>query len=173
MLLVQNEDAHDAFMLLVGHIAHLDSPERKLATALVTVVGMSQSVFGYPNEEAFFYDSRGEVGHGFYEVTGSGWLANVMDYNQRTYGSRHPSWHLGGKYDAARHFFVGSKDVSAQFLAEGLWVESFTDLPYNAVRDEALQRVDHWFSWSNDEGRPADSRAVRVGEFPDKLTTWA
>jgi hypothetical protein len=132
MSFLQQEEVHDAFLLLHGYTPGLDAPGRKEATALVTIIGLSQSVFGYPNEEAFWFDPRAEeLGHGFYELQGSRWRENINDYNRRTYGSRpgNTDWHLGGKYENARHFFIGSKDVSAQVLAQGLRIESFHGPP--------------------------------------------
>jgi hypothetical protein len=169
LCLLQEEEVHDVFVVLAGYTPSLDAPGRKEATALVTVVGLIQSVFGYPNEEAFWLDSRGGPGHGFYELAGSRWHSNVLEYNQRTYGSRHSSWQVVGTRESPRHFFVGSKDVSAQFLAHGVRVESFTDRPYRSVRDEALRRADDWQSWRHGEGRPADRDAERVASYPDNL----
>ena len=63
--LLQEEEVHDGFLLLYGYTPGLDAPERPEATALVTIMGLSQFVFGYPNEEAFWLDSRGDVVHGF------------------------------------------------------------------------------------------------------------
>jgi hypothetical protein len=56
MFMLQQEEAHDGFMLLCGCTPSLDAPDRKEAIALVTIVGLCQSVFGYPNEEAFWSD---------------------------------------------------------------------------------------------------------------------
>ena len=108
MFLLQEEEVHDGFLLLYGYMPSLHAPDREEGTALVTIVGLSQSVFGYPSEEAFWLDNRGDVGHGFYELQASKWLENVMQYNERTYGSRNSVSELGGKYEAARHFFIGS-----------------------------------------------------------------
>jgi hypothetical protein len=165
LCLIQAEEVHDVFVLLYGYTPGLDAPDRQEATALVTVIGLNQSVFGYPNEEAFWYDNRGDVGHGFYEVQDSGWHANILDYNRRTYGSRNPTWQMQGMFESPRHFFVGSKDDSAQLLAQGLRVESFTDRSYRQVRDEAIRRMDNWYSWSRD-GRPADPGATFVRSYP-------
>jgi hypothetical protein len=159
MFLLQEEEVHDGFLLLYGYMPSLHAPDREEGTALVTIVGLSQSVFGYPSEEAFWLDNRGDVGHGFYELQASKWLENVMQYNERTYGSRNSVSELGGKYEAARHFFIGSKDVSAQFLAEGLRVEPFTDRPYKAVRDEALRRMENWYE--ERDALPSQGRHVR------------
>ena len=62
--LLQQEEVHDGFLLLHGYAPSRNSQDRREATALVTIVGLSQSVFGYPNEEAFWLDGRGEgLGH--------------------------------------------------------------------------------------------------------------
>jgi hypothetical protein len=169
MSLLQQEEVHDAFLVLHGYTPRLDAPDRREATALVTVAGFSQSVFGYPNEEAFWFDERGhDLGAGFYEVRGSRWLDNMAEYNRRTYASRDPEWDLKGKYLSARHFFIGSKDASAQVLAQGLRAEVFTDVPYRAVRDIALRRLDSWYHWHSQQGRPAEAGTV-VRSYPDTL----
>jgi hypothetical protein len=171
MTLFQEEEVHDAFLLLCGYAPGLDAPDRAEATALVTVIGLSQSVFGYPNEEAFWYEDRGDVGHGFYEVHGSRWQSNILEYNQRTYGSHHSSPAMEGKYASPRHLFVGSKDVSAQFLAYGLRVETFTDRPYRAVREAALRRLDQWYEWHRRDRRPIEPGAKGVHSYPED-PTW-
>jgi hypothetical protein len=166
MSLLQAEEVGDVFVLLYGYTPSLDAPNRQEATALVTVIGLSQSVYGYPNEEAFWSDSRGDVGHGFYEVQESAWHSHLMEYNKRTYGSRNTGWTPPSEREQPRHFFVGSKDVSAQFLARGLRVECFTDTPYTQVRHEALRRMDN--RWNRD-GRPADPGATQVHTYPAGL----
>ncbi len=160
MCLFQEEEVHDWYLLYGDSPGLRDGEE---ATALLTVVGLSQSVFGYPNEEAFCCDTRGDIGGGIYEVRGSRWLDNVKDYNERTYGSHHATWKLGGKYEDARHFFIGSQDVSAQFLAEGLRVEVFTDRPNKDVRTEALRRMERRHS---ERGSPPNE-AQRVHVYPN------
>lgn len=142
--LFQQEEVHDGFLLVCGHALSGKSPVGAEATALVTIVGLSQSVFGYPDEEAFWRDGRGELSQGFYELARSKWLENVHEYNRRTAEGRDANLRLRGKYVGARHLFVASRDVSAQFLAQGLRVEVFTDRPPRAVRDEALSRLDTW-----------------------------
>jgi hypothetical protein len=163
--LLQEEEVHDGLLLVYVTATGAEAPNRTETTALVTIVGMSQSVFGYPDEEAFWFDSRGELGKGFYELRGSTWLENVMAYNTRTTETGHPDQRLGGNYIGARHFFVASKDVSAQFLAQGLRVEVFPDRPLKAVRDEAIRRLD--LSAHNRGAFPAGERAVR--SYPDGI----
>lgn len=167
LCLLQAEEVHDVFVTMYGYTPGLDAADRQEATALVTVMGLSQSVFGYPNEEAFWFDSRGDVGHGFYEVQDSAWNSNLLEYNKRTYGSRHKDWAMHGEHEQPRHFFVGSKDVSAQFLAQGLRVECFTDRPERQVRDEAMRRIDNWWHWQHRDGRPADPGATLVSSYPE------
>lgn len=169
LCLLQQEEVHDAFLLLSGYTPRSDTSDRRDAIALVTVVGVSQSVFGYPNEEAFWFDSRGSLDHGFYELQGSGWKSNVLEYNRRTYGSHHNTWSMGGKFDQARHYFVGSKDVSAQFLAQSLRVETFLDQPYRAVLAIAAARLADWFNWAQTEARPIDPGADLVRSHPAEL----
>ena len=98
----------------------LKAPQRQKAIALITVSGVMQSIFGYPNEEAFWKDPRGDIGHGFFEVVDSLWIDEINSYNIATVGTECMS------RSAARHFFIASKDVSAQFVARDLAVEVFT-----------------------------------------------
>jgi hypothetical protein len=169
LFLLQAEEVGDVFALLNGYEPSLDAPDRLEATALVTVMGVTQSVYGYPNEEAFWNDSRGDVGHGFYEVQESAWHSNLLEYNTRTYGSRNAVWSPPSESDQPRHFFVGSKDVSGQFLARGLRVECFTDTPYKQVRDEALRRMDNWGYRRTRDVRPAEPKATQVRTYPPDL----
>ena len=166
LCLLQAEEVHDAFVLLHGYTPSLDASDREEATALVTVQGLNQSVFGYPNEEAYWCDYRGRLDHGFYEVQGSQWHLNLIEYNRRTYGSRNRTVELGGKFEKPHHFFIGSKDDSAQFLAQGLRVEPFADRTYNDVRDLAMRRLDGWFERAYQNKRPADDGAISVMSFP-------
>lgn len=107
LCLLQAEEVHDVFLLLYGYTPNLDAPDRQEATALVTVIALNQSVFGYPNEEAFCFDSRGDVGHGFYEVQESAWNSNILEYNMRTYGSRNKDWNPPDRDEQPHHFFIG------------------------------------------------------------------
>jgi hypothetical protein len=158
------------FVLLHGYTPSLDASNREEATGLVTVMGLSQSLFGYPNAEAFWYDGRGDVGRGFYELEGSRGHSNPLEYNRRTYGSGHPTWQTDGRFAASRHFCVGSKDVSAKFLVEALRVESVSDRPYGHVREEALRRMDNWWYWWQPDGRPRNPGATRVHAYPPSVT---
>jgi hypothetical protein len=45
LCLLQAEEVDDVFVLLHGYTPSMAAPDRKEATALVTVMGLSQSVF--------------------------------------------------------------------------------------------------------------------------------
>jgi hypothetical protein len=139
MCVFLEEEVHDAFLVMLGYAPGLKDPDRQEAAALVTITGVVQAVYGYPNEEAFWKDPRGDLGHGFHEVVGSRWADRVNEYNRRSFGA-------DAFYDleSLRHFFVGSKDSSAQFLAKDLVVDVFVGKPFSDVRAEALKRLDRW-----------------------------
>src|SRR5215471_11632804 len=118
LYLYQQEERHNSYAVLHGYTPRdLKASQSQKAIALITVSGVMQSIFGYPNEEAFWKDPRGDIGHGFFEVVDSVWVDEINSYNLATYGTEYMS------RSAARHFFIGSKDVSAQFLARDLAVE--------------------------------------------------
>jgi len=145
LYLYQKEEAFNSYAVLHGYTPRdLTAPDRQLAIALITISGVVQSIFGYPNEEAFWKDPRGDLGHGFFEVVESPWIDEINGYNVATFGTECIS------RSAARHFFIGSKDVSAQFLASDLAVEVFTgqtsdwvhgEYTSSWVQSEALRRL--------------------------------
>ena len=98
-----------------------------------------QSVFGYPNDEAYWHDPRGAAGetpgYGFYEVLSSTWPARLVAYNRHAFPGSTP-----GHYTSYRHFFIGCHDASGEFLANDLTVE-VTDDSYEAVLQEAVKRT--------------------------------
>jgi hypothetical protein len=139
MCLLQAEEVHDCFVVIRGYTPDdMSAPDRTEAIALVTIVGVVQSVFGYPNEEAYWRDPRGELQHGCYEVTGSKWADQVHQYNRLTYGDEYNAPSL------LRHFFIGSKDASAQFLARDLQLEAQPGVAFTEVLEEARRRLDRW-----------------------------
>jgi hypothetical protein len=107
--------------------------------AIVTLRSCMQSVFGYPNDEAYRHDPRGVAGdrpgYGFYEVLSSAWPARLVAYNRHAFPDRTPA-----HYSGMRHFFVGCHDTSGEFLAEDLTVE-VTDLSYEVALREAVDRT--------------------------------
>jgi hypothetical protein len=131
----QEEEVHKCHLIMIGYAPGLDSPDRVEAPALITGVGFLQSVFGYPNEEAFWKDPRGELGHGCYEIIGSDWASQLDDYNVRSFGAP--------LRDGAElhHYFIGSKDTSCQILASELRVEVFPEMSFQAVIQESFRRV--------------------------------
>jgi hypothetical protein len=140
LCLYQDEDARNSYAVLHGYIpGDLTAPDRQRAIALITISGVVQSIFGYPNEEAFWKDPRGDMGHGFFEVVDSSWIDEINGYNVATFGAECMF------RSAARHFFIGSKDVSAQFLARDLAVEVFTGQTTDWVHGE------HTSSWVQGE----------------------
>jgi hypothetical protein len=98
-----------------------------------------QSVFGYPNDEAYWHDPRGAAGdmpgYGFYEVLSSPWPERLAAYNRHAFPDRTPA-----HYASYRHFFIGCHDASGEFLADDLTVE-ITDKQYEAVLQEAVNRT--------------------------------
>jgi hypothetical protein len=48
----------------------------------------------------------------------------------------------GAQQDVARHFFIGSKDRSAPFLAREVHIEVFIGPNHRAAYDEARRRLD-------------------------------
>jgi hypothetical protein len=141
MRLYQEEGAPNAVVTLYG-LAPKDpcAPGRKYAAGLITIVGCVQSVFGYPDENTFCRDPRGEVGRGFFEVIESQWAANLDDYNKRAHGREYFS-HMDR---AVRHFFVGSKDGSVQFLARDIRFEVFFPQSSEFLEEEAQRRLRSW-----------------------------
>lgn len=103
--------------------------------AIVTLGWCMQSVFGYPNDEAYWHDPRGSAGerpgYGFYEVLSSTWPARLIAYNRHAFPDRTPD-----HYARMRHFFIGCHDASGEFLADDLTVE-VTGLSYQDALREA------------------------------------
>jgi len=60
---------------------------------------------------------------------------NIQDYNRRTHGGEY--WLT----DEIHHYFVGSKGVSCQILAQDLHVEAFPEMNFGQVVEESWRRV--------------------------------
>jgi hypothetical protein len=131
----QEEEVRNCYLALVGYAPDLDSATRVETPVLITGVGCLQSVFDYPNEEAFWKDPRGELGHGCYEILGSSWAAHVDEYNRRSFGE---PLHVSR---TVHHYFVGSKDASCQLLAGDLQVEVFPEMTLQQVVQKSHPRV--------------------------------
>lgn len=134
-LLLHAEEGSDCLVVLnvfrLADKAHL--------TAIVTFEHCLQSIFGYPNDEAYWHDPRGPAGdrpgYGFFEILGSTWPGRLIAYNQHAFPDRTPA-----HYTAKRHYFIGCHDASAQFLAEGMRIE-LTDGSYRQATRDAIQRT--------------------------------
>jgi hypothetical protein len=133
-LLLHGEEEADCLVVLQVWRA----ADRVRLPAIATFVGCHQSIFGYPNDEAYWLDPRrlqSEVGlgYGFYEVLGSSWEVSLQEYNRNAFPDT-PS------RKSLRHFFLGCHDSSGQFLAKDLTVETFED-DYRSVLNVALSRL--------------------------------
>jgi hypothetical protein len=73
LFVLQNEESQNAYLLLIGYTPSLDAEARHECVALFTVRKVVQSVFGYPNEEAYWHDPRGEIATRVVEIVGSKW----------------------------------------------------------------------------------------------------
>lgn len=108
-------------------------------TAIVTFVQCLQSVFAYPNDEAYSHDPRGAAGdrpgYGFFEVLSSTWPGRLIAYNRHAFPGGTPP-----HYAAMRHFFIGCHDASGEFLAADMRIE-LTDGGYEDAVREAVTRV--------------------------------
>lgn len=139
LYVLQAEERRNAYVILLGYTPSLDADDRRECVALFTVRGVLQSVFGYPNEEAYWHDPRGKIGTRVVEIVGSKWTDEIDSYNERTYGTALP-WS-----QPRRHFFFGSKDASVQFLATDIEIEMFAEprgSAFEQARQVALTRLD-------------------------------
>lgn len=141
---VQQEEAHRCYVVGVGYSPRggFSSP----AVALITLWGIVQTIFGYPGEDAYWKDPRGSVGS-ICEIVGSNWKDTLKEYNRRVFGPPRPGQMDPDQFleppslPPLRHFFLGSKDVSAQFLARDLLVEVYSDIAFDEVVQDSLRRL--------------------------------
>jgi hypothetical protein len=134
-LLLHTEEGPDCLVVLV---VFRPADKAKL-TAIVTFERCEQSVFGYPNDEAYSRDPRGRAGdepsYGFFEVLDSAWPARLAAYNRHAFPATTPS-----SYAGLRHYFIGCHDGSGEFLADSMKIE-LTSGSYAQAAREALQRT--------------------------------
>ena len=134
-LLLHAEEGLDC-LLVLGVVRQADKAR---LTAIVTFKGCMQSVFGYPNDEAYWHDPRGAAGdrpgYGFFEVLDSAWPGRLIAYNRHAFPDRTPS-----HYATLRHYFIGCHDASGQFLAREMTIE-LTSGSYAEAARETLQRA--------------------------------
>jgi hypothetical protein len=105
----------------------------------VTFEECMQSVFGYPNDEGYWHDPRGEAGdrpgYGFFEIVGSTWPGRLIAYNRNAFPDPAPP-----HYAALRHYFIGCHDASGEFLTADMKIE-LTSGSYGQAAHEAIQRT--------------------------------
>ena len=132
------------YAVLSGYTPSLKASDRRECVGLFTVRGVVQMIYGYPNEEAYWHDPRGDLSHGASEIVGSPWSESINSYNATTFGSSY----IEGEPTLFRHFFVGSKDSSAQFLARDLTLDLFEEptllAAYRKAVEDALRRLDSY-----------------------------
>jgi hypothetical protein len=132
-LLLHAEEGRDCLVVL-GVFRPADKAHM---TAIVTFEWCQQSVFGYPNDEAYWHDPRGAAGdrpgYGFFEVLNSAWPARLAAFNRHAFPGSTPSGYL-------RHYFIGCHDASGEFLARDMKLE-LTSGSYGEVISDALQRA--------------------------------
>jgi hypothetical protein len=128
-LLLHTEGPDAILVLLV-----VDRDSRRVGPAIVTFVRCRQSVFGYPNDEAQWGDSRLRGrGYGFFEVCDSPWPGRLDAYNRQAFPARTVPQPL-------RHFGVACHENLGEFLAEDIRMQLWPDPFEDAVR-EALRRL--------------------------------
>ncbi len=134
-LLLHAEEGLDCLVVL----GVFRAADKARLTAIVTFEGCMLSVFGYPNDEAYWHDPRGAAGdmpgYGFFEILDSAWPGRLIAYNRHAFPDRTPS-----HYATLRHYFIGCHDASGEFLARGMKIE-LTSGGYGQAAREALQRV--------------------------------
>lgn len=126
-LVLHAEEGGDCLVVFMA----LQPSDRQRKAAIATFVGCTQSIFGYPNDEA--YSGVPGASYGFFEVVDSNWAERVAVFNR----IRFPATERHGD---SRHFFMGCHDASGQFLADDVRVEVFDD-EYAIVLHEALRRL--------------------------------
>lgn len=137
MSLLLQEEQFDALVVLSGYAPAFDSSQRTEACAILTFHGVLQACYGYPNEEAYWRHPGGDLSDGVYELERSTWFDDISTYNERSFGAPMAA---GWDRTTLHHYFVGSKDDSAQFLARGVEAEVFPGRRYRDVYLEAAAR---------------------------------
>jgi hypothetical protein len=133
-VMIHAEEGRDCHVVLL--VLRLADKAHKVA--IVTFELCKQSVFGYPDDEAYWHDPRSAAGegpgYGLYEVLSSTWNERLMAYNRHGFPDRTPA------NPKLRHFFIGCHDGSGEFLAENLKVE-LTDGSFDEALREAMNRA--------------------------------
>jgi hypothetical protein len=93
-----------------------DAASNTHPAAIATFNHCRQSIFGYPNDEA--YSGVPDTGYGFFEVLDSDWNDQLNEFNRLRFPDSPPRTGL-------RHYFMGCHDASGQFLARDVSVQVF------------------------------------------------
>jgi hypothetical protein len=147
----QDEEEHNSYIVMGGYEPSMESPDRIESLALITGAGCVQSIFGYPNEDAWWKDPRRQGHDWCYEIEDSQWASSIQDYNRRSFGADY--FRTDSALQSVHHYFIGSKDGSCQILARNLAIEVLPDrslrqiieLVYRRSRErfaETLRRID-------------------------------
>jgi hypothetical protein len=149
MVVVQHEEVHHCLVVVSVSARRPGYASLREAVAVAHFSSPAQTVFGYPNEEAYWRDPRG-IEHGFYEVLDSPWAANLRRYDRATHARWRSSGDPGAEQPAEwpsgalRHFFIGSKDASFQALAADIDVTVDETRPFDEIASEAFARIRGW-----------------------------
>jgi hypothetical protein len=126
-------------LLMDEHGCHVLMPdEEHLGVLDVTFIGCTQSVFGYPNDEAQEGHplARG-LAYGVYEVFGSDWARRLEQQNR----VRFPDFRWAPK----RHFLMLMHESMGEFLADDVRVELYPSAlstgDYDRIAHQVLQQV--------------------------------
>jgi hypothetical protein len=151
---VQQEEARRCYLVCSGCSpkGEYSSP----ALALITFWGVVQTIFGYPNVDAWESDPRlSEANGAVYEVVGSTWTEDLIAYNRRTFETgRHAAegstdWFFDSDYFLGRplrHYFVAGHDSSCQLLARHVEVEVFPGGRFSEVAADAERRLHQYIA---------------------------
>ena len=134
-LLLHAAEGRDCFLVL----SVFRPADKANLVAIVTFESCMQSIFGYPNDEAYSHDPRGESGdrpgYGFFEVLDSTWPGRLIAYNEHAFPNRTPP-----HYATLRHYFIGCEDASGEFLADAMKIE-VTTASYDDAAHDAMRRL--------------------------------
>lgn len=125
-LVLHGEEQADCLVVFIA----FRPADRTDTAALATFSNCTQSIFGYPNDEAYWAVLG--AGYGFYEVLDSDWADRRTQFNRLRFPDTDPDRH-------SRHYFMGCHDASGQFLARDLSVETISG-GFDSALTEALRR---------------------------------
>jgi hypothetical protein len=125
-LVLHGEEEADCIVVFMA----FNPTDRTHTAALATFSHCRQSIFGYPNDEAYW--GVPDAGYGFYELLDSDWSERLTEFNRLRFPDTTPG-------HESRHYFMGCHDASGQFLAHDLSVDAISG-GFDAALNEALRR---------------------------------